>query len=142
MLINDSLYVLIYNGSMKHHIENDFINLIEAYKAIVYKIANLYAQTTEDREDLFQEIVINLWKAYRSFKGNSKISTWIYQISLNTAITSYRREKKKVKYEPIYNLSLNDLGVHSKDGQLDQLNMLYQAIEELHKIIRPLSCFT
>ncbi|MEM6846152.1 MAG: RNA polymerase sigma factor [Bacteroidota bacterium] len=119
---------------MRHPSEDIFLNIIEEYKAIVYKIANLYARTTEDQEDLFQEIIINLWKAYPSFKGHAKISTWIYQISLNTAITNYRREKKKVRYESISMRSLNEIGAPSEEHEIDQLTILYQAVDDLHKI--------
>ena len=121
-------------GSMAHPVENNFVELLEAYKAIVYKVASLYTQTTQDREDLFQEIVINLWKAYPGFRGDSKVSTWIYRISLNTAITNYRQKKNKVRYEPMDHLVHNEVGMPSRDGQLDQLSILYQAIEVLPKI--------
>ena len=119
---------------MKHLPETDFVKLIEQHKAIVYKISNLYAQTTEDRKDLFQEIIISLWRAYPGFKGNSKISTWIYKIGLNTAITNYRKGMNKVKYESIYEFPPEALGDDTNNEQKDNINILYQAIEGLNKI--------
>jgi RNA polymerase sigma-70 factor (ECF subfamily) len=76
--------------------KKDFINTINEYQKIIYKICRLYRDSLEDQEDLFQEIVYQLWKSYPSFKGISKISTWIYRIALNTALVSYR--KKKINY--------------------------------------------
>lgn len=113
--------------------EREFLHLIEKYKAIVYKIANLYAQNAEDRKDLFQEIMLSLWKAYPTFKGNAKVSTWIYRVSLNTAITNYRKVQKRPVYEPIFNLP--EIKVEEVNhAQVEQLNVLYQAIETLNKI--------
>jgi len=76
--------------------KTDFINTINEHQKIIYKICRLYRDSLEDQEDLFQEIVYQLWKSYPSFKGISKISTWIYRIALNTALVSYR--KKKINY--------------------------------------------
>ena len=120
---------------MKPDLENDFLVLLETHKAIIYKISNLYAHTSEDRKDLFQEIVISLWKAYPHFKGRAKISTWIYQVGLNTAITNYRREKIKMGYELIFNIS-QETATYIPNDQLEQMNGLYQAIEKLNKIDR------
>lgn len=115
------------------HRESNFLHLIEKYKAIVYKIANLYAQNTEDRKDLFQEMMLSLWKAYPNFKGNAKVSTWIYKVSLNTAITNYRKEKKRPIYEPIFNLPREVQGEKGNNERVEQINFLYQAIENLNK---------
>ncbi len=120
---------------MKPHLENEFLAVLEAHKAIIYKIANLYAHTAEDRKDLFQEIVISLWKAYPHFKGNAKISTWIYQVGLNTAITNYRREKNKIRYEPIFPFT-QETAAYIPNDLMDQMNGLYQAIEKLDKVDR------
>ncbi|WP_416240473.1 sigma-70 family RNA polymerase sigma factor [Pedobacter sp. GR22-10] len=60
---------------------------------MIYKICRLYGNTEEDRQDLFQEIIIQLWKAYPKFRGESKFGTWLYRIGLNVAITQYRKHK-------------------------------------------------
>ncbi|MDR0365162.1 MAG: hypothetical protein LBH92_09165, partial [Bacteroidales bacterium] len=57
---------------------NEFLNIVEDNKKLIYKVSCMYCDSTIDKEDLFQEIVANLWKAYPDFKGNSKISSWIY----------------------------------------------------------------
>lgn len=79
-------------------------------------------------------MMLSLWRAYPSFKGNAKISTWIYRVSLNTAITNYRREKKKPKYEPIFNLPREVQSEKGNNERVEQINSLYQAIENLNKV--------
>lgn len=82
---------------LKSNASKDFIDLLNEHQNIIHKICNMYRFTVEEREDLFQEISIQLWKAYPKFKGNSKFSTWMYRVGLNTAITLYRKEQKKIK---------------------------------------------
>src|ERR1700716_2981781 len=75
--------------------EKQFISLLNQHQKIVYKVCNLYMDMHSDREDLFQEITLQAWKAYGNFRGDAKFSTWLYRVSLNTAITFFRKEKKK-----------------------------------------------
>jgi len=74
----------------------DFIDLLNKHQNIIHKICHLYRSTREEREDLFQEISIQLWNAYPQFKGHSKFSTWMYRVGLNTAITLHRKERKQI----------------------------------------------
>jgi RNA polymerase sigma factor (sigma-70 family) len=78
--------------------EAAFIKSINEYQKIIYKVCKMYRDSREDQEDLFQEIVYQLWKSYPFFKGESKISSWIYRIALNTAIAVYRKPKLPVDY--------------------------------------------
>jgi RNA polymerase sigma factor (sigma-70 family) len=78
--------------------ENSFLIDIQNNQNIIYKVCNLYRDSREDQEDLFQEIVYQLWKSYPGFKGESKLSSWIYRIALNTAIAVYRKPKLKITY--------------------------------------------
>ena len=73
--------------------KEDFIKSINEYQNIIHKICRLYRNSHEDREDLFQEIVYQLWKSYPKFKGESKISTWIYRVAFNTSIVTFRKNK-------------------------------------------------
>lgn len=77
--------------------EKAFVKLIHDYQKIIYKVCRMYRDHKEDQEDLFQEIVYQLWKSYSSFKGESKISSWIYRISLNTAMAVYRKTKLAIE---------------------------------------------
>ena len=78
--------------------EKEFLQSIHTYQKIIYKICKMYRDSREDQEDLFQEIVYQLWKSYPSFKSESKISSWIYRIALNTAIAIYRKPTLPVDY--------------------------------------------
>ena len=78
--------------------EKEFLKSIHDFQKIIYKVCKVYRDIREDQEDLFQEIVYQLWKSYPSFKGESKISSWIYRIALNTAIAIYRKPKLPVDY--------------------------------------------
>jgi RNA polymerase sigma-70 factor (ECF subfamily) len=78
--------------------QQEFLKLIEQHRGILVKICSLYARLPEEREDLFQEIIIQLWKAWPSFKGMSKFSTWRYRIALNTSISGLRKKKAELVY--------------------------------------------
>lgn len=114
--------------------QTDFLNRINECKGIIYKICNLYANTHVDREDLFQEIVTQLWKAYGKFRGDSKFSTWLYRVALNTAISGLRFQKTKVELRFPENVSDN-IREHEKDrGEEEQLKIMYDAIAKLNEI--------
>lgn len=78
--------------------KNAFIEVINENLAIIKKISFGYTKNLEDRKDLEQEILIQLWKAYPKFKKESKLSTWIYRIALNTAISNFRKAKRKIQH--------------------------------------------
>jgi len=73
--------------------EKEFLETIHENQNIIYKVCRMYRDSKEDQEDLFQEIVYQLWKSYPSFRGESKVSSWIYRIALNVSIAVYRKEK-------------------------------------------------
>ena len=75
--------------------QQEFIDTIAIHQPIILKVCRMYCTEKDDREDLFQEIVLQLWRSYPSFKGEAKISTWMYRISINTAITSLRKNSRK-----------------------------------------------
>ncbi len=79
-------------------LEKDFLASLSQYNAMIHKLCRLYRDGLEDREDLFQEIVFQLWKSYPKFKGEAKISTWMYRIALNTAIASFRKKTTTINY--------------------------------------------
>lgn len=74
--------------------KKDFTSLINNNKKIFYKVCNFYCDDEDEKKDLFQDIVLELWKSFNSFKGNSKLSTWVYRVSLNTALNFNRRKKR------------------------------------------------
>jgi RNA polymerase sigma-70 factor (ECF subfamily) len=79
-------------------IEKHFLAIIAKYNGMIHKVCRLYRESTEDREDLFQEIIFQLWKSYPNFKAEAKISTWMYRIALNTAIATFRKKTTIINY--------------------------------------------
>lgn len=78
--------------------KDQFTAEILPHQALIHKICRMYRDTPEDREDLFQEIIYQLWKSYPKFEGKSKITTWMYRIGLNTAMASFRKPKVALHY--------------------------------------------
>ena len=74
-------------------IEQEFLSVIREYERVIYKVCYLYANPNAPLNDLYQDVVLNLWKAYPKFRKECKVSTWIYRIALNTCISFYRKEK-------------------------------------------------
>jgi RNA polymerase sigma-70 factor (ECF subfamily) len=81
--------------------KKEFVRVIQENEALIYKVSKVYTNTREDEQDLYQEIVYQLWKSFGSFRNESKISTWMYRIALNTAISNLNKEKRKGTFLPI-----------------------------------------
>jgi RNA polymerase sigma-70 factor, ECF subfamily len=121
-------------GMHKNSSQQEFLKLIEQHRGILVKICSLYARLPEEREDLFQETIVQLWKAWPSFKGLSKFSTWMYRIALNTSISGLRKKKAELVY--MDHLQIPDR-VHDDDAiRREQLSSLYNAIRDLPEIDR------
>jgi RNA polymerase sigma-70 factor (ECF subfamily) len=114
-------------------LEEAFTTVIKENENLIYKIARLYTNNIEDQDDLFQEIVIQIWKAFRRFKNDSKVSTWVYRIAMNTAITGLRKRKKHISWVPIDTTALNYSDMQS-DQKNDKLEILYQCIKVLNEL--------
>lgn len=111
--------------------KKDFSELIDNNQAIIHKITMVYANNRADREDLFQEICLQLWKAYPNFREEAKFSTWMYRVALNTAISTVRKEKHKVAFEP---LRETDRISEDSTDETEKVKVLYQAISGLNNI--------
>lgn len=113
--------------------EHEFLTRIEKHKGILYKVSKMYMDTTDDQQDLFQEIIFQLWKSYDSFRNESQFSTWMYRVAINTAIVFLKKEKRKVdKYEiPSENIKDEEDDSHIKESQLEHF---YKAVQKLEKI--------
>lgn len=124
---------------MDPKLEQQFVDLLENHQNILHKICKLYTADMESHKDLFQEMVIQLWKAYPTFKGDAKFTTWAYRVSLNTAISLYRTKKRKVETVSM-DLTLYTNIKHEEHNteQEDRLNFLYAAVRELNDIEKAL----
>lgn len=119
-------------------LQDEFLQLIQSHQGLLHKVCHLYENNAVDREDLFQEMILQLWKSYGSFRGEAKLSTWIYRIALNTALSSIRKNKRRV---PLMFPEKAPHGVpdEKKDTiQDEQLQFLYQAVARLTEIERAL----
>lgn len=114
--------------------EQKFINLINQHQGLIHKVCIMYENDPEIRNDLFQEIVLQLWKSFGSFRGEAKITTWMYRIALNTAISGFRKETRKVKTEDLKEVHFNisEGGDDTEEG----LQKLQSAIRQLSEIDR------
>lgn len=84
---------------MTDNLQDDFRKIVDEHKSNIYSVCFMFAESREVADDLFQEVLINLWKGFSGFRGDSGVGTWIYRVSMNTCI-SYKR-KKKIKTEPL-----------------------------------------
>jgi RNA polymerase sigma factor (sigma-70 family) len=117
--------------------ENIFIILINQHKAIIHKISKMYMNDVEEQRDLFQEIVLQLWKAYPTFKSNSKFTTWMYRVSLNTALIYFKKDNRKVDKTPL-DENIDVIDVNESEGKEAKLAYLYTAVQELNVIEKAL----
>lgn len=115
--------------------ETEFVALIEKYQNIIHKICRVYFSTAEEREDMFQEVVLQLWKSYPKFRKESKFSTWLYRVALNTALIHVNKNKKKPQHD---SLTHQDHFIGENQGnkleQKEEVRNLYKAIGKLSNI--------
>jgi RNA polymerase sigma factor (sigma-70 family) len=109
----------------------DFVQVIKLNEGIIYKITAVYCNSAEDQKDLYQEIVYQLWKSYESFRGDAKISTWLYRIALNTAIAHINHEKKRGNRIPI-DIELLNTAAEQDTITTERFNSMYAAIKQLN----------
>ncbi len=123
---------------MSDNLEQSFVQQLKSNQNIIHKICRLYTNSDDTHKDLFQEITIQLWKAYPKFRGDSKFSTWAYRVALNTAITLYRKSKRTVKtlgYESQqFFISDDDYNYEEEE----QLKLMYKAVYQLNDIEKAL----
>ncbi len=116
--------------------EDRFVELVNESQGIIHKICRLYCENEEHRKDLFQEIIIQLWKAYPSFRGDARFSTWLYRVALNVAIQDLRKTKKRrllifesQEFEEYNSPTFSEV-------ENEQLRKMYMAIRQLSKTDR------
>lgn len=123
---------------MTQQLEKQFVSLLDEHQNIIHKVCRVYTNNSDAHKDLFQEVTIQLWKAYPKFRGDAKFSTWMYRVALNTAITLYRKSKRQIQTNDISDFHYK-LEYQEYDGEIEeQMQLLYKAIHQLSDIEKAL----
>ena len=109
-------------------IELQFTKMVKEYRKTIYTVCYFYSKDSEEVNDLYQEILINLWKGFEKFRGESGLKTWIWRVSLNTCNNQERKKKSSVQTIP---LSIDIDLYNDDDVQSKQIQMLYDRINRL-----------
>ena len=120
------------------NIEQEFLRQLYDNQNIVHKICRIYTNNQYDHEDLFQEIVIQLWKAYPKFRGDAKFTTWAYRIALNTAITLFKKNNKQPKIDKNKELFNLNIQAEYNNDEIKKIQTMYDAIYQLNDIEKAL----
>lgn len=113
--------------------EKRFAQLVNEHKSTIYSVCYMFSQDEDEVSDLFQETLINMWKGIDSFRDESKISTWIYRVALNTCLLQERKKKKEVKKMP---LTMDVNFFEDNDVNATQVRQLHQRIGKLGLVDR------
>jgi RNA polymerase sigma-70 factor (ECF subfamily) len=112
--------------------QSSFVQLVQEHRTMLHKVCRLYCFSEPDRQDLFQEIVVQLWRSWPRFRGEAKFSTWLYRIALNTAISDLRKQKRRPGLVDAERIQVQDIQ-YSPEKE-EQLELLYSAIRQLTEI--------
>ena len=121
----------------KDNVSEHFLSIFEDNTGIIIKISRAFTNTSHDREDLMNDIALELWKSFEKFKGNSKISTWIYRVALNTSMNYKRKKKKDSLFYSINDFKKDEIIpwlVEQEQESSSELELLYNCIDELTEI--------
>lgn len=120
---------------MNRNKTDNFLDVIESNKGILYKVANSYCRNFEDRKDLVQEIILQLWKSYDNYNETFKYSTWMYRISLNVAISFYRKENSRKRISNPLTTEIFDFSdTEISEEKVTNFGILNQIISELNDL--------
>ena len=118
--------------------ETQFLQLIGENKGILYKICKIYQDDPEDRDDLLQEMILQLWRAFDSFRGDSKFSSWMYRVALNTAIVFFKKQKRRPDDQPMPAHFDHADDLSAAEEQEEKLAIFYKAVKHLSKVEKAL----
>ncbi len=119
--------------------EKEFLTKLEDHKGVIFKITKMYFDNPTDREDLYQEIVYRAWKSFAQFRGDSKFSTWLYRVALNTAMTFLKNEKKSpIQKDEEKVIEYNAPNEEYSSEKEEKLALMYRAINKLSPIDKTL----
>lgn len=118
---------------MKDELEQQFLDMLDEYRPVINKVCFMFASSDEPMGDLYQEVVLQLWKAFPRFRGESKMSTWVYRVAMNTCVSNLRHRNVRPQ-----TISLTTTMNESFSNEQDQENLkeLYALISQLNKMER------
>ena len=111
-------------------LEDEFVNTVTQHKGNIYTVCYMFSKDQDEINDLYQEVLINLWQGFKDFRGESKVSTWIYRVSLNTCMMMDRKKRRRPDSVP---LSININLFEDTDEDTKQIAQLYKRINLLQK---------
>lgn len=115
--------------------EQEFSRMVREHKSTIYTVCYMFSNDADEVSDLFQETLINLWKGFESFRNESKLSTWIYRVAMNTCISADRKKRRQGSKVPLsMNINLYD----DEDHETRQVRQLHERIQRLDLIDRAL----
>lgn len=110
----------------------NFLSAMDEHKGLIYKVCYMYAEDSEHLRDLYQEVMANIWQGFSSYKGDSKLSTWIYRVAINTCVSYLRRDSRHRAA-----VSLDDAALNVVDDDFEraqQLKEMYDMIAQLGRL--------
>lgn len=120
-----------FASTMKHdNMEHEFLAMIEENQKTLYKVSLMYSDGPEHQQDIYQDIVLNLWTSFPTFRGESKTSTWVYRIALNTCVSELRKKSSRPLTTPL---------TYDLDSLIDDDGAYREQVRELYRLISRLS---
>jgi len=114
----------------------EFVNLIKEYQGLINSLCNIYFVSEEDKKDSRQDIILQLWRAYPSFRNESKISTWIYKVALHTILSNNKKEKRRITTAPFSYSELNSVAEPVfADDEVQHLQQAINMLQDIDKAI-------
>jgi RNA polymerase sigma factor (sigma-70 family) len=115
--------------------KEQFLNILEKNIGILIKVTRVYTKVAQDREDLINDITLELWKSFKSFNGDSKISTWIYRVAINTSMNYKRKNKNDSLFVSLNDFKKEDIYLWlTEQDNSSEIEILYDCIDELNEI--------
>jgi RNA polymerase sigma-70 factor (ECF subfamily) len=121
------------------HQKDSFLTIIQQNKKLIFKVCNTYCKDEEDRKDLVQEVIIQLWKSFPKYNGQYKLSTWMYRIALNVAISFYHKQRPRKENTIQIDDILTNIADDSAPHELNEkVGLLYEFINQLDELNKAL----
>lgn len=114
-----------------------FYQFLDENVGVVRRVCRIYTDNEEDFQDYFQEVVIQLWQSFQSFRGDAKASTWVYRVALNVCLSQLKLRKRRPDNSTLESAPLHLLAQQTYDAtEEDQIKRMYAAIRQLKEVDR------